>query len=163
MIFVTLGTQSPDFSRCLRMLEELIDKYNITDEVVAQIGHTKYTSTKIKLIDFVGEDEYRGLINKASIIITHAGSGALFNSINYKKKVIAVARLKKYSEMIDDHQLELVSKLSEMGYILDGTYSLESAWKKLETFNPKVDPLSCTITEGIENYIALHEKQIATK
>ena len=163
MIFITLGTQSPDFSRCLRMFEELIDKYNITDEVVAQIGHTKYTSTKIKLIDFVGEVEYKELINKATVIITHAGSGALFNSINYKKKVIAVARLKKYSEMIDDHQIELVSKLSEMGYILDGTLSLENAWKKLDSFKPKVDPLSCTIIEGIESFIAQYEKLIATK
>lgn len=135
------------------MLEDLIDKYNITDEVVAQIGHTKYTSKKIKLIDFVGEIEYKDLINRASVIITHAGSGALFNSINYKKKIIAVARLKKYSEMINDHQLELVSKLSEMGYILDGTFSLENAWKKLESFNPNFDPFDCSIIEEIENFI----------
>lgn len=153
MIFITLGTQPCDFSRCLIMVEELLSTYEIQDEIIAQVGHTKYTTDKIKCIDFVEEQEYQRYISSANIIISHAGTGALFSSIRKGKKVIAVARRHCYGEMVDDHQVEIVRKLSEDGYIIDGTTSIIEAWKKIKEFEPREIKFQNNLPEFIENQI----------
>lgn len=153
MVFITLGTQGNQFSRCLQMVEELINTLKPEHEFIAQLGNTRYSSNKIKCLDYVSEIEFKEYIAKADIVISHAGSGALFSAIQKGKKCIAVARLKKYKEMLNDHQTELVRKLTEDGYIIDGTYSLIDAWKKLEGFKPRSNDFKCEIPEQIENLL----------
>lgn len=153
MVFITLGTQGNQFQRCLRMVEELIDMLHPNHEFIAQVGNTKYRSDKFKVLEYVPETEFKEFIGKADVVITHAGSGALFNAIKRGKKTIAVARLKKYKEMLNDHQTELVRKLSIDGYILDGTYSIVDAWQKLEFFEPRPCDFECTLPQEISYLI----------
>lgn len=153
MIFVTVGTQPNGFLRCLQEVEKLIDRYNITEEVIAQIGNTDFVTSKFKTIRFTGENEFKDLIGNASVVITHAGSGAIFNSIKAGKKVIAMARLHKYNEMADDHQTELIKKLADEGYIIDGTYSLCDAWPKLNGFIPRKNDFKNEIIDVLDKYI----------
>lgn len=154
MIFVTVGTQPNGFLRCLKEVELLIEKYNITEEVVAQIGNTDFETDKFKTVRLTGENEFKEYIKNASVVITHAGSGAIFNSIKAGKKVIAMARLHDFNEMADNHQTELVKKLSEGGYIIDGTYSLIKAWPKLEGFTPRTNDFKCEIVPVLDKLIA---------
>lgn len=149
MVFITLGTQGNQFPRCLDMVEELIETLHPEHKFIAQIGDTIYESDKITLFQFVSERDFKEYIAKADVVITHAGSGALFNAIALGKKTIAVARLHKYHEMGNDHQTELVRKLTEGGYVLDGTNSIISAWKKLDDFTPRPNDFICTISEDI--------------
>ena len=137
MIYVTLGTQPCDFSRCLKMIEEVVKVRSIEEKIVAQIGYTDYKPACMECFDFIPEDKYQKLISESRIVISHAGTGALFSSIKKGKKVIAVARLKKYGEMVNNHQQEIVNKLTKEGYILDGTDSLINAWDAIDTFNPR--------------------------
>lgn len=153
MIYITLGTQGADFSRCLKMVEDLITEMHLTEEVIAQVGNTSYRPQGIKCFEYVTETDYQKYIASANVIITHAGSGALFSCIKKGKKAIAVARLSKYGEMVDDHQTELVRKLEEGGFLLDGTYSIINAWKKLEGFSPKKWDYECTLPQEIEKQI----------
>lgn len=157
MIFVTLGTQQIPFTRIMQMLDKLIVQENVKDEVVVQAGYTDYETKNFKCVKFLKEEEFQQYIAKATIIITHAGSGALFSSIKSGKKVIAVARLCKYGEMIDDHQTELTRKLAEEGYILDGTNSLVDAWKKIGSFIPRKNDFVCTIPQVLENIFSNNE------
>ena len=157
MIFVTLGTQQISFTRIMQMLDELIVQENVKDEVVVQAGYTDYETKNFKCVKFLKEEEFQQYIAKATIIITHAGSGALFSSIKSGKKVIAVARLCKYGDMIDDHQTELTRKLAEEGYILDGTNSLVDAWKKIGSFIPRKNDFVCTIPQVLENIFSNNE------
>lgn len=154
MIFVTVGTQPNGFLRCLKEVEKLIDQYNITEEVVAQIGYTDFETTKYKTIPFTGENEFKEYIKNASVIITHAGSGAIFNSIKAGKKIIAMARLHDFNEMADNHQTEIVKKLSDGGYLIDGTYSLCEAWPKLEGFVPRENDFKNEIVQTLDKFIA---------
>jgi UDP-N-acetylglucosamine transferase subunit ALG13 len=154
MIFVTVGTQPNGFLRCLKEVEKLIDQYNITEEVVAQIGYTDFETTKYKTIPFTGENEFKEYIKNASVIITHAGSGAIFNSIKAGKKIIAMARLHDFNEMADNHQTEIVKKLSDGRYLIDGTYSLCEAWPKLEGFVPRENDFKNEIVQTLDKFIA---------
>ncbi len=137
MIYITLGTQPCDFSRCMRMVEELVSELKMDEPIVAQTGYTSYKPEGFICFDFISEQQYQKYISSARVIISHAGTGALFSSIKKGKKVIAVARLKEYGEMVDDHQIEIVRKLSNEGYIIDGTHSIREAWKKIEAFTPR--------------------------
>lgn len=135
MILVTLGTQKEQFTRLL----EAIEKCNIDDKIIAQIGHTKFESKKIQIIDFVNYEDMNKLIYDADLIITHGGTGSILTPLKERKKVIASARLKKYGEHIDDHQEEIVSIFAKEGYILeykDGD-NLEDIIKKSNDFIPK--------------------------
>lgn len=154
MIFVTVGTQPNGFLRCLKEVEQLIDKYNITEEVIAQIGHTEFETTKFKTIKFISENDFKRFINNASVIITHAGSGAIFNSIKAKKKIIVMARLHEFNEMADNHQMELIKKLSEGNYIIDGTYSLCDAWSRLVDFTPRGNDFKNEIVPILNKFIS---------
>ena len=152
MIFVTLGTQAKDFSRLMKMVEDLVRDYGLKD-VIAQTGHTKYIPQNVKCIPFVSVDQYEEYISNADVVISHAGTGALFSSIKKGKKVIAVARLAKYGEMVNDHQTEIVHKLAGEGYILDGTNSVIDAWKQLDTFTPRPCDFECTLPQEIGKLI----------
>lgn len=154
MIFVTVGTQPNGFLRCLQEVEKLIDTYNIEEEIVAQIGNTEFETTKFKTIPFTSVTEFDDLISKASVVITHAGSGAIFGSIKAGKKIIAMARLHDFNEMADNHQTELIKKLSEGGYLIDGTYSLVEAWPKLDGFVPRKNDFKCEIVPILYKWIS---------
>lgn len=153
MIFVTIGTQPNGFLRFLKGVENLIEECGIQEEVIAQIGNTTFQTDKFKTIPFVSENEFKEYIDKASVVLTHAGSGSLFNAIRAGKKIIAVARLHKYNEMLNDHQLEIVKKLTEGGYIIDGTESLVNAWQKLQSFTPRTYDFENHVVERLDEYI----------
>lgn len=116
MILVLVGTQKQDFSR---LFKEIENSSNLKDEkIIAQSGYTKYESDKIEFIPFMKREELIELIKKSDFIICHGGVGTIFDSLYENKKVLAVPRLKKYKEHVNDHQIEVCSKLQEEGYIL---------------------------------------------
>ena len=115
MILVTLGTQNQPFTRLL----ELIEKSDIKDEIIVQAGNTKFKSQKMKIFDYIPYEEMTELIKKADLIITHGGTGSILMPLKMGKKVIAVPRLAKYGEHVDDHQTQLTSIFEEEGYILE--------------------------------------------
>jgi UDP-N-acetylglucosamine transferase subunit ALG13 len=153
MIFVILGTQDKPFFRLLNELEKLIKANNIKDDIIVQTGDTNYESNLFKSFKYIDNAGFIEYMDKADIIITHAGSGALFNAIKKGKKIIAIARLKRYGEMVDDNQTELVKKLAKDGYIIDGTYSLIDAWKLLDTFSPRSCDFPNMIVPNLKKYI----------
>ena len=135
MIFVTLGTQDKAFGRLL----EMIEKSNIQDEIIVQSGYTKFTSSKMKIFDYLDINEFNSYMEKADIIIGHGGVGTLLKAVELGKKVIAVPRLKKYGEHTNDHQLQICDVLSKEGYVItlnDGD-SLDDTYKQIKEFVPK--------------------------
>lgn len=116
MVLVLVGTQKQDFSRIFNEIEksELLEN----EKIIAQSGYTKYDSKKIEMIPFMKREKLVELIKEADYIICHGGVGTIFDSLYEKKKILAVPRLEKYKEHINDHQIEVCRKLSEEGYIL---------------------------------------------
>ena len=118
MIFVTVGTQDKPFERLIKAVEQAVLDGRITDEVVVQAGNTKYESKVLNVLNYVPFDEFNNYLAKADIIITHGGVGSILNALKLKKKIIAVPRLQKYGEHINDHQLQVIQKMTQDGYIL---------------------------------------------
>jgi UDP-N-acetylglucosamine transferase subunit ALG13 len=117
MIFVTLGSQKFQFNRLLKAVDDLIEQGSIKDEVFAQTGYSDYIPRNFKYKAFLDRDEFAECEAKADIVITHGGTGAIIGAVKKGKKVIAVPRLAKYGEHVDDHQLQLIAEFKEQNLI----------------------------------------------
>ena len=117
MIFVTVGSQKFQFNRLLKQVDELIETGKIEEEVFAQIGVSDYKPRNYKYKDFITQDEFNSYIDKADIIITHAGTGVIVNAIKKGKKVIGVPRLAEFGEHVYDHQIQLINEFCKSGFI----------------------------------------------
>lgn len=113
MILVTLGTQHQEFTRLL----DYIEKSKIKDKIIVQAGYTKYKSKKMKMFDFIDYDKMAEYVQDADLIITHGGTGSIIGPLKEGKKVIACARLAKYGEHVDDHQLQLIKQFDDLNLI----------------------------------------------
>ncbi len=135
MVLVTLGTQKESFTRLL----DYIENSQIDDKIIVQAGHTKYDSKKMEIFDFISYDKMQKLIDEANVVITHGGTGSILMPLKSGKVVIAVPRLKKYMEHVDDHQTQIVDVFKEAGYIIgynDGD-DFNEVYKKSLKFVPK--------------------------
>ena len=139
MILILLGTQNNSFHRLLEEVQKNIDNNNIKEEVIVQNGYTKFQSKDMKMYNQLPTEKINDLIDKADFIITHGGVGSIITSITKHKKVIAVPRLKKYKEHVNDHQLDIIDSFTEKGYILGihNVEELELALKNVKEFQPK--------------------------
>ena len=139
MILVTLGTQDKPFKRLLKEIEKQIKSGNIKEKVIVQAGYTKMKSDYMEIFDLLPTAEFNKLIKECDLLITHGGVGSIIEGLNNNKKIIAVARLKKYGEHDNDHQIQLINNFSEEGYIIGLTDfdSLDDALEKVKTFKPK--------------------------
>lgn len=117
MIFVTLGSQKFQFNRLLKEIDRLIEENKINEEVFAQIGYSDYKPKNYRYKKFLDRDEYSIIISKADKVITHGGTGAIISAVKQDKKVIAVPRLGKYGEHVDDHQLQIVEEFKKLDMI----------------------------------------------
>lgn len=139
MILVTLGTQDKPFNRLLEAIQKQIDNGNIIDKVVVQAGLTKFKSDDMVIYDLIPYEEFDKLVSECDLLITHGGVASILNGIKNGKKVIAAARLKKYGEHTNDHQLQIINNFSEAGYILklDDFDKLDEVLKQVKRFKPK--------------------------
>lgn len=139
MILVLLGTQNNSFIRLLDKIEECINKKIINEEVIVQAGYTKYDSKNMKILDFISSEELIALTKKADLIITHGGVGSIIESLKSGKKIIAVPRLSKYNEHVNDHQLQIIKYYNDKGYIigLSDVSELDESLKNINSFIPK--------------------------
>jgi beta-1,4-N-acetylglucosaminyltransferase len=56
-------------------------------------------------------------LEKAALVISHAGAGSLFETLRMRKPLIAVPN----PALMDDHQKELAEKLEDMGHLVSAT------------------------------------------
>lgn len=139
MIFVTLGTQDKSFSRLLEAIDREINNGNIKEKVIVQAGHTEYKSDNMEIYKLLPMNEFDNYIKQCDLLITHAGVGSIMTGLDNNKKVIAVARLSKYNEHNNDHQVQIATEFSKLGYILyeEDLDKLGDTIKKAKKFKSK--------------------------
>lgn len=118
LILVTLGTNDKSFVRLIKRIEDLVIQGMIQEEVVIQAGYTKYESKYLKIFDLIAMEKFNELMETCNLLITHGGVGTIISGLKNGKKVIAVPRLQKYGEHVNDHQLQIIENFSEAGYVL---------------------------------------------
>ena len=118
MILVTLGTNDKRFDRLLAAVEKAVKEGIITDEVVVQAGYTSWQSDCIRVTDYLDREAFDEYIRTASLIICHGGVGTIMTGLKNRRKILAAARLQKYHEHVNDHQIQLLEAFEKRGYLI---------------------------------------------
>ena len=117
MIFVTLGSQKFQFNRLLKKIDDLIEAGTITQPVFAQTGASDYVPKHYAFQPFLDRETFADHMSRCDTVITHGGTGAIIGAVKKGKKVIAVPRLAKFGEHVDDHQLQLIEQFCDLNLI----------------------------------------------
>ena len=156
MVFITLGSQKFQFNRLLKEIDKLVEQGKIKEEVFAQIGYSDYQPINYTYKKFMDRDEFAAMEGKADIVITHGGTGAIIGAVKREKKVIAVPRLAKYGEHVDNHQLQLLKEFENMNIIV-ACYDTEKIGEAYESIRDvklrSYKSNQHTIISNIENYL----------
>jgi UDP-N-acetylglucosamine transferase subunit ALG13 len=113
LIFVALGTHEQPFSRAVRLVSPLAAQHDL----VIQHGTTPVDPSlpRTTWVRFTDYDNMRSLVSEADHIVTHAGVGLIMTSLRGGKKPILIARLARFGEHVDDHQLQIAREFSNAG------------------------------------------------
>ena len=152
MIFVTDGSQKFKFNRLLEEIDKLIERKVIDEEVFAQIGASDYEPKNYKYKYFITQDEFKEKMFKADLIITHAGTGTIITALKNNKKVIAIPRLAKYGEHVDNHQIQIIDEFKNLN-LIEPVYEIKDLENAIKKVNIKKYDKYISNTETILNDI----------
>jgi UDP-N-acetylglucosamine transferase subunit ALG13 len=135
MIFVTVGTHEAGFDRLVQAVGALPGD----EEVILQSGYSAIRPARARCVDFLGFDEMVATIRRARVVVCHAGVGSIMVSLMNGRRPVAVPRLARLGEHVDDHQLELGRRLAERDLIhlvedtreLSGAVALDGSRERL--------------------------------
>jgi beta-1,4-N-acetylglucosaminyltransferase len=157
LIFVTVGMHTKGFDRLLKKMDELAADFG--EEVVMQIGHTSFRPQNAKWFDFTTEAGIKEWCKKARVVVTQPAMSIL-DAQEQGTPVIVVPRLKKYDEVIDDHQLDFARELEKEGKVM-AVYDvgkLEAAFQKVDLRPPQL-ARDKRLVNALKKYIAQFERK----
>jgi UDP-N-acetylglucosamine transferase subunit ALG13 len=138
MIFLTVGSMLP-FDRLVKSVDIAAGKGEINDTIFAQIGSTEFLPKYIDYVETLNRIEYMEVFKSSKAVISHAGIGTISIALKYRKPLLVVPRLKKYNEIVNNHQLNTANRFLNEGYILksDDTNMISERINELSKFIPK--------------------------
>ncbi len=116
MIFVTVGSQKFPFDRLIQRVDQMLEEGVLGEEVFIQTGTSDYVP-RCRHQPFCEREQFEELLEACSILITHGGAGTMVEAVKRGKRVVAVPRLARYGEHVDDHQLELAGRFDGMNLL----------------------------------------------
>ena len=137
MIFLTVGTQFP-FDRLLRAVDDALDRRPVDDEIYAQIGESDYVPRNFKGTVSLTKAEFDKYLASASAVIGHAGMGTITAALEHDKPLLVMPRLKKFGEVVNDHQVGIARKFEQAKLLLVAyeAQELPTCLPRLKTFRP---------------------------
>ncbi|PUU75257.1 glycosyl transferase [Tuber borchii] len=106
----------------------------------------------IEVTGFNFTDDLRTEVAHAELVISHAGSGSILDTLRFQKRLVVVVN----SELMDNHQKELAEELGGVGYLVEGfVENLHEAVTKAETFQFKHFPAS-----GSEKFCSILDEEV---
>ena len=173
-VFVTVGTTSFDAlveaMDSEEMIQTLIERgydsltiqrgrgTNVPKHIVTSTSSERSSAPtpwrtffKVQVVEFLPSLD--AVLKEASLVISHAGAGSVFESLSLGKPTLVVVN----ESLMDNHQVELAETLASLGHV---------AWTKpdgllqaLNAFDPnslvKYESGECTLAKDIEDFVFL--------
>lgn len=152
---MTVGSWHRGFNRLIKDVDKLISEGVITDHVIAQTGYGSYIPNHMDAMDFCSPDEFRDLISRSRMVISHAGVGTIAQAVKELKPVVVVPRQARLAEHFDDHQFVTAETLEKEGKILVA-YEIDALTDKIraaENFIPKQSQGAHEILRAVQEFI----------
>lgn len=111
MIFVTVGSSKIPFDRLLAAVA------GISPNLVVQSGPSAVSPEGAECVPFMTFPELTAAVERADVVVTHAGVGSIMVALMYGKRPLVVPRLRRFGEAVDDHQVPFARRLAEEGIV----------------------------------------------
>lgn len=139
-------------------LDKLVEEKKISNDIFAQIGYSDYKPKNYEFKEFLDREQFAEFMDKCDTVITHGGTGAIVGAVKRDKKVIAVPRLAKFGEHVDDHQLQIIDQFTNMNFIV-GVKDTNEIYEALELLKTMKFKKYISNTENIINEIEKYINQ----
>jgi UDP-N-acetylglucosamine transferase subunit ALG13 len=137
MIFLTVGTIFP-FDRLVKAVDEAIGAHIVTAPVFAQVGSATYKPRNMEYVPVLEKTTFDQKVEEADFVISHAGIGSVLIALERKKRLLVMPRMRRFGEVVNDHQMATARRFAELGYVLaaydDAELSLRL--REVESFTP---------------------------
>jgi UDP-N-acetylglucosamine transferase subunit ALG13 len=116
VILAVLGTHEQPFPRAIVQAASLRED---GERLVVQHGHTAPPATiDAEYRRWVPRAELDELCRRARVVVVHGGSGCIFQALRNGAVPIVIPRLARHGEHVDDHQLQLCTRLDDGGRVI---------------------------------------------
>ena len=113
MIFVTVGSQLP-FDRLVHTVDTWAHAHGCAGDVLAQISTTEAAPKHIEWQHEMEPSEFNGAIDRADLIVGHAGTGTIMAALCAGKPVVVLARRVGLQETRNDHQVATIDRFRDL-------------------------------------------------
>lgn len=110
MIFVTVGTAH--FDPLIQKIDELVEKGELREPVVGQIGRGKYIPKHFRYFRFL--KSLNEAYNKASVIVSTGGAGTTMECVTRGLKLVVVEN----TTLMEGHQAQLIQEMENRGHLI---------------------------------------------
>lgn len=114
MILVTVGMSEFPFDRLLHAVDGLRDD---GEALVVQHGASAVRPARARCHAYVPFTVLGELMSEARAIVSHAGVGSIALALMHGKRPVAVPRLRRHRESVDDHQIAFARRLERDGLV----------------------------------------------
>ena len=115
MILLTVGTELP-FDRLVRAVDNWAQKHT-GEDIMGQVGSASYTPRHFQSTEFLSYEEYRDLLTTCSLVVAHAGMGAIISALGAGKPILVMPRKSAFREHRNDHQLATAEAFEKRGFV----------------------------------------------
>jgi UDP-N-acetylglucosamine--N-acetylmuramyl-(pentapeptide) pyrophosphoryl-undecaprenol N-acetylglucosamine transferase len=136
VIFVTVGSTETPFARLIEALAALP-----ADELSVQHGGARPPAQAAEAVAFMSFVQIMEHMEGADAVVCHAGVGSILCALRAGHTPVVVPRLKRFSEAVDDHQLELTRALAHEGKVV-AVYDESKLAQVLAGVPPRHPPLA---------------------
>ncbi|MCZ2803677.1 glycosyltransferase [Modestobacter sp. VKM Ac-2983] len=116
--FVTVGSHDVPFHRLLDAVDDAAEDGVLPAPLVVQTGVSARSRRHGEFHQFLSPDEFRAAVEKSGTVVTHGGAGAIATALRNGRMPLVMARTADRGEHVDDHQEQLVSRLDELGAVV---------------------------------------------
>lgn len=102
------------FDRLIKAVDEWACR-NPDVEMLVQIGASSYTPVHLaNWMKFIEPDDFREAMERADVIVGHAGTGTIIMALEMGKPVLVMPRHASLGETRNDHQIATARRFSEL-------------------------------------------------
>ena len=162
MIFVTVGAQMP-FDRLIKAVDEWACK-NPDVEMLVQIGASSYIPVHLaNWTKFIEPDDFRAAMERADVIVGHAGTGTIIMALEIGKPVLVMPRHANLGETRNDHQIATARRFGELAgvTVANDEAELHEKLDRLSTIEPSTiisTTASNELISAIRDFIHRYEQ-----
>ncbi|KAI5961237.1 ALG13 [Candida pseudojiufengensis] len=93
----------------------IIDHLNLKKVEDTKTNAITLSNSKIEIVAFPFSTNIESYIESSTLVISHAGTGSIIDTLKYKKPLIVIVN----NKLMDNHQLEIAEEFEKLNYCLN--------------------------------------------